>query len=353
MKLTPFSGNDYLGLANDNRLIESVVDAVRQYGISPMSSRFSYGLRDIHVELEEKLAAFYGEEKAVILGAGYHGGPVFFHAAAEMGYDHVLCDINAHANMMLGIRGASLGFQSYKHLDLNDLEEKLRANSDKRIVVATDGIFGISGEIPDLKAMAELCEKYHAKLFIDDAHGVFANGQTGRGVAQACGLQPGDAIIMGSMSKALGCTGGFIVGSADWIAKCLRSPLCRGTAITAPAIASACSKSIDIIVSEPQLREALAEDAKAMRAAAKSAGIAVVTEDSPVVALAMADEFQAQKLSEAFKDAGLLIPYFKYPSEPRHQILRTVACSTHKAKDLETYKQVLIEFQNNVTNREA
>ncbi len=343
-KLIPVAGNDYLGLAVDMRLKEVMAQAVLQSSISPMASRFSFGLTDMHKQLEKDLASFFEVEKAVVMGAAYHGGPAFFHAARLQGYDLVLCDENCHANIFLGMRGAELEYQTYKHLNNDHLADLLDAAKGRKVVVATDGLYGISGEIPDLKEIHRLCTLAGAQLFIDDAHGVFANGKTGKGIAEFCGLVPNDAVILGSMSKALGCSGGFIIGSSEWIKGCLNSPICRGTAIPSPAIAAACVKSLEIIQAEPDRQAQLHQNAQTMREAAQRAGIAVAVDNSPVVALSMKDEFQAAALSQAFAEAGLSVPYFKYPSEPRHNLLRSVARAIHTPQELKTYGDVLHEF---------
>lgn len=344
-KLIPIAGNDYLGLAVDMRLKKTVAEAVLHSSISPMASRFSFGLTEIHMQLEKDLASFFNVEKAVVMGAAYHGGPAFFHAAALQGYDLVLCDENVHANIFLGIRGAELEHITYRHLDNTHLAELLESAKTRKVIVATDGLYGISGEIPDLKEAHRLCSIYDAQLFIDDAHGVFANGPTGKGVGELCGLASNDAVILGSMSKAMGCSGGFIVGPEEWIKGCLNSPICRGTAIPSPAIAAACVKSLEIINTEPQRQIKLHQNAQTMRDAAASAGISVAVPNSPVIALSMKDEFEAAALSQAFGEAGLSVPYFKYPSEPRHNLLRSVARSIHTPQELERYSDVLHEFR--------
>ena len=211
METVDFAGNDYLGLARDPRLIEAFTRAARERGISSTSSRWALGWTDLHGRLEEELADFFGAEAACLLGATYLGGLTYFAETAAPGRV-VYCDATSHSNLFYGMRAAGFDIRTFKHLDAADCRAQTSTHEGPPPVVATDGVYGISGEVAPLAELGETARGCGAEYFIDDAHGVFALGRTGRGAAEVCGVSPGEATVLGSMSKALGTNGGFIAG---------------------------------------------------------------------------------------------------------------------------------------------
>ncbi|MCW8133400.1 MAG: pyridoxal phosphate-dependent aminotransferase family protein, partial [Planctomycetota bacterium] len=316
---TAFAGNDYLGLAGDPRLAEALYEGARTYGISSMSSRWALGWTELHARLERGLAEYFGAEDACVLGATYMGGAVYFEVMRRA-HATVFCDATAHSNLFLGMKAAGFTIESFRHLDAEDLRRKLAAHRGPPPVVATDGVYGISGEVAPLDAIRDAARAHGAPLFIDDAHGVFAVGPTGRGSAEARGLAPGDAVVLGSLSKALGCNGGFLLGTRDEVEAFRRStPVC-GASQPIPPLAAAALRALEIVREDPGLRARMWSHAERMRAAAREHGLGVVSEESPIVALTLADEAEARALDAHLRTEGLVAPYFKYPSEPRHNL---------------------------------
>jgi len=336
-----FAGNDYLGLARDARLAEAACRAARQYGISSTSSRWALGWTDLHGRLEDELAAFMGTEAACILGAAYFGGPVFFSTFAGSGRT-VYCDATVHSNQFLGMRGADLEFRTFRHLDAGDLARELAAHRGPPPVVATDGVYGISGELAPLAELAAAARASGAELFIDDAHGVGALGASGRGATELCGLASApDVTILGSMSKALGANGGFLAGRRELVEKFRRSAIASGSAIPPPPIAAACLAALEIIRAEPELRAKMEAHARRMRAALAGRGIAVVTDRTPIVAMVFKDEFEAAAAARHFLKYELVIPYFKYASEPRENLLRGAARACYTGENLARFEEAV------------
>jgi 7-keto-8-aminopelargonate synthetase-like enzyme len=348
-----FAGNDYLGLARDERLARALSQAARRYGISSTSSRWALGWTDLHQRLEEELAAFMGAEAACILGAAYFGGPVFFSVMAEFHPAAVVyCDQTVHSNQFLGMRAANLEIRTFRHLDAADLARQLAAHRGPPPIVATDGVYGISGEVAPLAELAEAARAAGAEFFIDDAHGVGALGGSGRGAAELCGLAPAPGVtVLGSMSKAMGANGGFLAGRKELVERFRRSAIASGSAIPPPPIAAACLAALEIIRAEPldvargpelaegpELRARMRAHAGRMRAALSARGIAVVSDRTPIVAMVFKDEFEAAAAAEHFLQYELVIPYFKYASEPRENLLRGAARACYTEEHLARFE---------------
>ncbi|HUT35606.1 MAG TPA: pyridoxal phosphate-dependent aminotransferase family protein [Planctomycetota bacterium] len=341
MERVVFAGNDYLGLARDPRLAEAACRAAREHGISATSGRFFLGWSALHQQLEADLAAFFGAEAACLLPVAYLGGLVYFHAMAER-FRTVFCDEHSHANLFQGMRAAGLEVRTYRHLDAADLERQLAGYRGPRPIVASDGVFGISGEAAPAAELARLSQRFEAELLIDDAHGVFALGRTGRGVGEMFGLRPNESTVLGSMSKALGAGGGFFVGR-----KALVERLQRGSAGATPSplpVVAACIEALRIVQAEPERRARAAENARRMRASLASHGVGVVCDQTPIVAMALRDESEAARLAEHFEARGLVVRYARYPCEPRANLLRSAARACHTEEDLRRFDAAAAAF---------
>jgi 8-amino-7-oxononanoate synthase len=337
MEIVNFAGNDYLGLARDPRLAEALCRTAKQCGISATSSRWALGWTDIHQKLEEDLADFFGAEAACIMGAAYFGGMAYFSVLAKS-HSVVYCDKTSHSNLLYGMRAAGFDIRCFKHLDSDDCAAQIKTHKSPPAVVATDGVYGISGEIAPLAALKQAAQDGDAQMLIDDAHGVFALGAKGRGSCELSSIGPGEATILGSLSKALGCNGGFLVGREELVAQIRHSEGPSGSAIPPAPIAAACLEALRIVRKEPELRENMWRHAKRMRDALAGRGIGVVSEETPIVAMSFADEFGAAAASDHFLEHGLRIPYFKYASEPRENMLRAAARACYTEEQLQRFE---------------
>ncbi len=340
MTRVDFAGNDYLGLARDPRLAEALARAAREYGVSATSSRWALGWTDLHARLERELADYMGAEEACILGAAYLGGAVYFSATAGSART-VYGDETCHSNLFMGMKAAGFEVRTYKHLDAAELARQLAAHAGPPPIVATDGVYGISGETAPLAAIRDAARKAGAELLVDDAHGVFALGRAGRGATEAAGLAPGDATVLGSMSKALGAGGGFLAGRRDLVEKFRRTAEAAGSSLPPPPLAAACLEALRIVREEPERRARMESHAERMRGTLAEHGIGVVARGTPIVALDLADETRAERLSRHFLFRGLVIPYFKYASEPRHNLLRAVARACYTEEDLGRFAEAV------------
>ncbi len=342
--LTPFAGNDYLGLARDPRLAEACSRAATTHGISSTSSRWALGWTALHQELEESIANFTGLGAACITGAAYFGGAVYYSLFAGSGRT-VYCDAMVHSNQYLGMRAAGLEIRPFRHLDVVDLRRQLAAHSGPPPIIASDGVYGISGELAPLAELAAAARAVGAEFFVDDAHGFGALGASGRGSVELCGLAPDSTLtVLCSMSKAMGCGGGFLAGRLELIERCRRSPTASGSAIPPPPIAAACRASLHILRSEPERRVRLQANARRMRQALAGRGIAVVSEATPILGMVFADEHAAAAASRHFAAHAIAIPYFKYASEPRENLLRGIAKADYTEADLQRFENAVLSL---------
>ena len=336
-----FAGNDYLGLATHPAVVEALQQAAVRYGISATGSRWSVGLTDRHEQLEHDLAAFCGTGDACAFGAAYFGGAIYFGRMAAAGYRVVFCDEMVHSNQYLGMRAAGLEVRPFRHLDVDDLRQQTAGYAGPPAIVATDGVYGISGEVAPLAEFARVADRIRAEFFVDDAHGFGAFGATGRGSVEFCGLDPTRVTILGSMSKAMGVNGGFLAGRKDLVDSFRRSPEASGSSIPPPPIAAAAVVALDLIRTQPSLLTTAHANAVRMRRLLAEAGIAVVCDKHPIVAMLLADEHEAAALSKHFLSCGVTIPYFKYASEPRHNLLRAVARAIHTDEHIACFARAL------------
>ena len=337
MEIVNFAGNDYLGLSRDPRLAEAVGRTAREYGISATSSRWALGWTDIHQQLEDDIADFFGAEAACIMGAAYFGGMAYFSVLGKS-RSVVYCDKTSHSNLFFGMRAAGFDIRCFKHLDAGDCAAQMKKHGPAPAVVATDGVYGISGEIAPLAHLKQASRAAGAELLIDDAHGVFALGENARGSCELHGVGADDAIILGSLSKALGCNGGFLAGREELVDRFRHAEGPSGSAIPPAPIAAAAIEALKIVRKEPELREKMGRNARRMRNALKERRIEVVSEQTPIVAINFADEFEAAAAANHFADHGLRIPYFKYASEPRENMLRAAARACYTEEQLQRFE---------------
>jgi len=254
-----FSSNNYLGLANDELLKEAASDAVKKYGIGSTGSRLISGTHRLHFELEEKIADLKGTEKALVFSTGYAANLGALSAVLGEG-DAVYSDRLNHASIIDGIKLSRANKFVYDHCNLTDLEKQLSENHHKyRLnLIVTDSVFSMDGDLAPLKEIVALKNKYNALLFVDEAHAFGIYGPNGQGLAHELGVNNAIDIQMGSLSKAAGCEGGYIAGSAEltnYLTNKSRSFI-YSTAPSIPAIAASI-KAIELIKDGRLLRQKL------------------------------------------------------------------------------------------------
>ncbi|MBR3790325.1 MAG: aminotransferase class I/II-fold pyridoxal phosphate-dependent enzyme, partial [Clostridia bacterium] len=281
-KIVMIGSNNYLGLTSDPRVIEAGVEATKKYGSGNSGSRFLNGTLDIHIKLEEELAEFLHKEACITMSTGFQANLGIISAIAGRN-DIILCDKENHASIYDGIRLSFAKMIRYEHNDMEDLEAKLKEiPEDKGILIITDSVFSMTGEICNLPKLVELKNKYGARLMLDEAHGIGVLGANGRGAGEHFGLEDDVDIIMGTFSKSFASLGGFMAAKKEVIeyVKHTSRPFIFSASIT-PASVACARRSLEIIKNEPQRVQRLRDISAYMRKQLKEKGVNIIEAETP------------------------------------------------------------------------
>ena len=328
------SSNDYLDLANDPAVVSAAADAARRWGAGSGGSRLTTGTQPPHIALEEHLARFKGTESALVFPTGYMANVGVISALARKG-DVILSDELNHASIIDGCRLSGADVVVYAHNDLADLERRISScRGYRRRVVVSDAVFSMDGDILDLPRFIDICRRHDAFSVIDEAHATGVIGETGRGLSERFGC-PHPDVIVGTLSKAFGSTGGFVCASRMMIDHFLNAArsFIFSTAPGAPAVAAA-DAALTVLESEPERVAALRENVRFFMAELARHGIKART-DSAIVPILIGDERRALDAAEELLKRGFLIPAIRYPTVPRGAArLRVAIMSSHGKGDL-------------------
>ncbi|MFH1282550.1 MAG: 8-amino-7-oxononanoate synthase [bacterium] len=335
-KYINFSSNNYLGLANDSRVVEKAKEGLELFGVGSRSSRLISGSLDAHVRLEAALADFRGMESALVFPTGYmtNLGLLSSLAGAE---DALIVDRLNHASLIDGIRLSRARMFVYPHKDMDKLEKLLRrANKYKNRVVVTDSLFSMDGDIAPLKDIIELSSKYNARVLVDEAHATGIFGEKGRGIAEFLGVEKELELSMGTLSKAIGCQGGFVAGSKRLISYLINtSRTFIYTTGLAPSLCWACLEALRIICEEPERRKELLKKAEYLRKALKKEGFNTLGSASHIIPILIGDIKKTVLLSEKLLKFGIFIPPIRPPTVPEGESrLRISLSSAHSWEEI-------------------
>ena len=325
--------NNYLGLAGRSEVCEAAARAAVDLGTGAGASRLISGHTPLHEELEQRLASFEGAEAAIVFPTGYMAnlGAIGALVGKE---DVVFGDRLNHASLIDACRLSDASFRVYPHGDMDVLERALdRSRSFRRRLVVTDGLFSMDGDLAPLPEIAELADRYGAIVMVDEAHGTGVLGRSGRGAAEALGVDERITVKMGTLSKALGSLGGFVAGSQGLI-DLLRNKSRTFIYTTGlpPAVCAASCAALQIVEREPWLRESLRENAGLVRAELGLELPAIVT---PIIPSIIGDPETAVSVSAALFDEGLLVPAVRPPTVPKGTSrLRLSVMATHDPDQL-------------------
>ncbi|TAN39415.1 MAG: 8-amino-7-oxononanoate synthase [Nitrospirae bacterium] len=340
-----FASNDYLGLAADPDVIRAAAEAAARYGFGSGASRLLAGGSLLHERLEKEVAAFKSAEAALVFNSGYAANTGIIPALAAGG-DQIFSDELNHASIVDGCRLSGARTLIYRHKDPAHLEALLRKGGRKgRLLVITDSVFSMDGDIAPLDDIAALCRKYHALLYIDDAHatGVLGNGKGG---LAHFGIAPEPWIIqMGTFSKALGSFGAFAAGSrdlTDWIVNKARSFL-FSTALPA-AVIGASRMALQIVRKDRKRRERLQANRAMLADGLRRIGMDIRGSETPILPVRTADVETALRLSEQLFRHGIYAPAIRPPTvaEPR---IRITVSAGHTEEQLERLLEILQRVQ--------
>ena len=344
-RLVNFGSNDYLGLAGDPRLIEAAARAALDDGWGSGASPSIVGRSTWHDRLEAALAQFEGTEAALAFSSGYAANVGIIPALVDRG-DQIFSDALNHASLIDGCRLSRAQVTIYPHADVAALEASLRdAPSTGRRMIVTESVFSMDGDVAPLDLIADLAERYGAMLLVDEAHATGVFGPTGRGVAEAMGPQTLARIDVrvGTLSKALASSGGFVAGRAtliDWLFNRARSYVFS----TAPTAASAAAavEALRIVRDEPERRVELLARADRLREALASEGWNLGRSMSPIVPVIVGSSDEALRLSAALASAGFFVPAIRPPTvAPGQSRLRISLTYRHDDAQLDGLRATL------------
>ncbi|MBN2105247.1 aminotransferase class I/II-fold pyridoxal phosphate-dependent enzyme [bacterium] len=322
--------NSYLGLSTHPDLKNASKAAIDQYGTGCSGSPFLNGTLDIHEELRKALAAFMKKEEAIIFSTGYQTNLGIISALCGR-HDILILDTSDHASIYDGARYASGKIERYKHNDMNSLESILKSYIDKPKLIIADSVFSMEGTICNLPDMVFLKNKYHARLMLDEAHGIGVLGAGGRGVAEHFDLLDEVDIIMGTFSKSFAAVGGFVAGNSyviDYLRHASRAYMF--SASLPPSVVMTVRKALDIIIKEPERRKNLIDNARFMAEGLIRLGYGARFLGTPIVPVHCGNELLTLGLYKKLFEEGVYVNPVLSPAVPKNQeMLRTSYMATH------------------------
>jgi len=347
--------NNYLGLANNPRVIDAAKKSLDQWGFGLASVRFICGTQTIHKTLETKVSEFLGTEDTILYAACFDANGGLFESILT-NEDAVISDELNHASIIDGVRLCKAARYRYKNNDMSDLREKLveaKNNGARRILITTDGVFSMDGTIAKLDQICDLADEFDAMVHHDDCHATGFMGKTGRGVHEYCGVMGRVDIITSTFGKALGgASGGFTSGRKeiiDMLRQRSRPYLFSNT--LAPSICSATLEVIDMLSESTSLRDKLEANTHYFRKGMKEAGFSVDQGDHPIVPVMLGDAVLAQKMSSRLLEKGIYAIVFFYPVVPQGKArIRTQISAGHTQNDLDRAIKAFSETRDELQN---
>lgn len=323
--------NNYLGLTSDPRVKEAAIKAVETYGSGCSGSRFLNGTLELHLELERQLAEFLRKDACITFSTGFQSNLGIISAIAGRN-DVILCDKENHASIYDACRLSFATMVRYKHSDMEDLEKALKeVPESKGILIVTDGIFSMGGEICNLPKIVELAKKYGARVMVDDAHGLGVLGANGRGTAEHFGLEDEVDIMMGTFSKSLASLGGYMVASQEVISfvKHTSRPFIFSASIP-PANAAAALCALNILKKEPERVKNLKDIADYMRSLLAKRNIPINVTETPIIPVMTYDDTRTFVICKELLNEGVYVNPVISPAVPQgFSMIRTSYTATH------------------------
>ena len=333
-----FCSNNYLGLANHPRLVAAAQKAVAAYGVGPAAVRSIAGTMDLHVQLEQRLAAFKRVEAAITFQSGFNANLGCIPALVGKG-DAVFSDELNHASIIDGCRLSGAQIIRYAHCDPQDLERVLKENraNFNRAMVITDGVFSMDGDIAPLDQVYVVAQGFDAILMVDDAHGEGVLGQGGRGIVDHYGLHGMVDIEVGTLSKAFGVVGGVVAGNplvVEWLRQRGR-PFLFSSAMTVPDVA-ACLEAVDILEESTELVDRLWDNTRYFKGEMQRLGFDTGKSTTPITPVMLGEAPLAQQFSRDLFEAGVFAMAIGFPTVPRGKArLRVMISAAHQQQDLD------------------
>ncbi|MBN2379784.1 glycine C-acetyltransferase [candidate division WOR-3 bacterium] len=337
-ELINMCANNYLGLSSHPDVVKAAHEGLDSRGYGMSSVRFICGTQDIHRELQDKLTKFLGTEDTVLFPSCMDANAGVFEAILGE-EDIIISDRLVHASLIDGIRLCKAAYDSFKHMNMQHLEQKLEMHQDKRIrLVVTDGVFSMDGDLAPLDEIVALCEKYDSMVLVDDSHATGFIGKTGRGVHEHFGVVGKIDIITTTLGKALGgASGGCVSGRAELVEMCkqrARPYLFSNT--MPPVIVAAASRVMDIVSGTTERRDKLEANTKYFREKMTEAGFDIRPGETPIVPVMLYNAKLSQDMARDLYAEGIYVIGFFYPVVPQGQArIRTQLSAAHEKDHLD------------------
>ena len=328
-KVLMFGSNDYLDLITHPKVKEAAAQAIKKYGSGCSGSRLLNGTLDLHVKLESELASFVRKESAIIFGTGFQANYATLSALTEKG-DVMICDHNLHASLVEGALRSPARTMRFRHNDMEHFERCLEnCPPEDKILVVSEGVFSMEGDIADLRGILQLARPYGARTYVDEAHGMGVLGPTGAGAAEHLGVLDDVDIVMGTFSKSLASVGGFVAGERaviDYLKHTAR-PFVFSASLPAASVA-AVATALHIMQNEPERRLRLLRIAQLLRDELRSHGFSVLPGETAIVPVVIQDELDLCRLCKALLEEGIYINPVLRPAAAQN-LLRISCTAAH------------------------
>ena len=333
-----FCSNNYLGLANHPHLVEAAKNAIDRYGVGPGAVRIISGTTDLHIELETRLAKFKGVEAAITFQSGFTANLGTIPALVGKD-DAIFSDELNHASIIDGSRLSGAKVIRYAHCDPEDLDRQLKEQRAQfpKVLVITDGVFSMDGDVAPLDKIYEITQKYGAILMVDDAHGEGVLGRGGRGIVDHFHLHGKVDVEVGTLSKAFGVVGGVSAGNplvVEWLRQRGR-PFLFSSAMTAPDVA-ACIAALDVLEESTELVDRLWENARYFQGEMRRLGFDTGVSTTPITPIMLGKAPLAQQFSRLLFELGIFAMPLAFPTVPRGKArIRVMISAAHARTDLD------------------
>jgi len=335
-----FCANNYLGLSNHPKLVETAAAAVDRYGFGMSSVRFICGTQDVHKELEARLSAFLGTDDTILYSSCFDANGGLFEALLGP-EDAIISDALNHASIIDGIRLCKAKRYRYANSDMADLRAKVveaREAGAKRVMIATDGVFSMDGYVANLAGVCDIADEFDALTMVDDSHAVGFMGEGGRGTHEYCGVLGRVDVITGTLGKALGgASGGYTAGRkaiVEMLRQRSRPYLFSNT--LAPVIASTSIAVLDLLEADDALRVKLRDNSARFRAGMEKLGFDLLEGDHPIIPVMLGDAKVASEMADALLAKGIYVIGFSYPVVPKGKArIRTQMSAAHEPEHID------------------
>ncbi len=345
-KVLNLCSNNYLGFADHPRLKEAAKKAIDEYGVGPGAVRSIAGTQTIHLELERKLADFKHAPACIVLQAGFSANTAVIPAITGRG-DVIFSDELNHASIIDGCRLSRADVVRYQHNDVDDLRNKIIEHKDsaRRMLIVTDGVFSMDGDIAPLPEIVEIADEFGAIVMVDDAHGEGVLGDSGRGIVNHFRLEGRVDIEVGTLSKAFGVMGGFVTGPEvliDYLRQRAR-PFLFSSGLT-PADTAAAIAAVDMLLESDEPVKTLWDNAAYFQKGLKEAGFDTGGTQTPITPVMLGEAKLASEFSKKLFEKGIFAQSISYPTVPRGKArIRCMVSAAHSKQDLDFALERFVE----------